>query len=153
MTTQLKEIVKSEAAPMKRKGGRPPQPPAPTNADECRVLIAQEVVRHKPREMMLRGLFRLLNEYKQHEKSPLEMKRLELSEQTARQKQDEIDLKKRDQLLRSAEYRRRFAGMPHGQQKLLKSLERLERENAALKLEIATGQKGMTDVQSSILTQ
>ena len=118
------------------RGGRPKLSP-PQNADECRRLIAAEVIRHKPREMMLRGLFRLLNEYKQHEKSPLELKRLELSETANRQKQQELDLKRQDQLLRSAEYRRRFAGMPHGQQKLLKSLKRLETENAALKLEIA----------------
>ena len=133
------------------RGGRPKLTP-PQNAAETRALIAAEVIRHKPREMMLRGLLRLLNEYKQHEKSPLELKRLELAEQAARQKQDEIELTKRDQLLRAAEYRRRFAGMPHGARQLLKTVERLEKENAALRLEIATGQKG-THVQSEILTQ
>lgn len=128
------EIVKHEVK--RNRGGRPKLSP-PQNADECRRLIAAEVIRTKPREMMLRGLFRLLNEYKQHEKSPLELKRLELSETANRQKQDELDLKRQDAALRSAEYRRRFAGMPHGQRNLLKTLERLEKENAALKLEIA----------------
>lgn len=147
------QIVKPEAAPMKRnRGGRPPVPSPPQNAGECRALIAIEVVRHKPRELMLRGLFRLLNEYKQHEKSPLELKRLELVEQANRQKQDEIELKKQQAALQSAEYRRRFAGMPHGARQLLKTVERLEAENAALRLEVATGQKG-THVQSEILTQ
>jgi hypothetical protein len=70
-------------------------------------MIAQEVIRHKPRELMLRGLFRLLNEYKQHEKSPLELKRLELLEHATRQKQDEIELMKQQAALQSAEYRRR----------------------------------------------
>jgi hypothetical protein len=146
------EIVKPKAAPMRRKGGRPPMPSPPTDATACRALIAAEVVRHKSREPMLRGLFRLLNEYKQHEKSPLELKRLELVEQANRQKQDEIELKKQQAALHSAEYRRRFAGMPHGARQLLKTVERLEAENAALRLEIATGQKG-THVQSEILTQ
>jgi hypothetical protein len=143
------EIKEPEVKP--NRGGRPKLSP-PRNADECRALIAAEVIRHKPREMMLRGLFRLLNEYKQHEKSPLELKRLELVEQANRQKQDEIELTKQEAALRSAEYRRRFAGMPHGQRNLLKTVERLEAENAALRLEIATGQKG-THVQSEILTQ
>jgi hypothetical protein len=129
------EIVKPEVK--RNRGGRPPVPSPPQNADECRALIAAEVVRHKPRELMLRGLFRLLNEYKQHEKSPLELKRLELLEQVNRQKQEELDLKKQDQLLRSAEYRRRFAGMPHGAQKLLRTVARLEQENAELKKQVA----------------
>jgi hypothetical protein len=152
MTTQLEEIVKAEAAPMKRKGGRPPIPSAPLNADECRALIAAEVIRSKPKEHTLRGLFRLLNEYKQHEKSPLELKRLELVEQANRQKQEEIELKKQQAALQAAEYRRRFAGMTHGAKQLLRTIERLEAENAALRLQVATGQKG-THVQSEILTQ
>lgn len=133
------EIVKAEvpASAKRNRGGRPPRPSAPQNASECRALIAHEVVRHKPREHSLRGLFRLLNEYKQHEKSPLELKRLELLEQANRQRQDEIELQKRDQLLRQAEYRRRYAGMEHGARNLLVTIERLEKENANLKLEIA----------------
>ena len=128
------ENVKPEVKP--NRGGRPKLSP-PADAAACRALIAAEVIRHKPKELMLRGLFRLLNEYKQHEKSPLELKRLELLEQTNRQKQQELDLRKQEGLLRSAEYRRRFAGMPHGQRNLLKTVERLEQENAELKLEIA----------------
>ena len=143
------EIVKPEVK--RNRGGRPKLSP-PQNANECRRLIAAEVIRTRPRELMLRGLFRLLNEYKQHEKSPLELKRLELSETANRQKQDEIELKKQQAALQSAEYRRRFAGMPHGARQLLKTVERLEAENAALRLEVATGQKG-THVQSEILTQ
>ena len=146
------EIVKPEAAPMKRKGGRPPVPSAPLNADECRALIAAEVVRHKPRELTLRGLYRLLNECTAADKNPLAFRRVEALEQANRQKQDEIELKKQQAALQSAEYRRRFAGMTHGAKQLLRTIERLEAENSALRLEIATGQKGR-HVQSEILTQ
>jgi hypothetical protein len=149
MTTQLEEIVKPEAAPMKRKGGRPPIPSAPLNAEEVRKLIAAEVVRHKPRELMLRGLFRLLNEYKQHEKSPLELRKIEIQEAVNRQKQEELDIKKQEGLLRAAEYKRRFAGMPHGARQLLKTLERLEKENAALKLEIAQMQTTVSHMEAA----
>jgi hypothetical protein len=130
----MTEIVKPN------KGGRPKLSP-PQNADECRRLIAQECCRSnsKPREIVLRGLYRLLTAYERNERdaSGIELRRVALEEETARQKRDEITLKKQDQLLRSAEYRRRFATMPHGQQKLLKSLERLEKENVDLKKQIA----------------
>ena len=145
------EIVKPEVK--RNRGGRPPQPPAPTNATECRALIAQEVVRHKPRELTLRGLYRLLREFTAADKNPIELRRVEALEQANRQKQDEIELKKQQAALQSAEYRRRFAGMPHGARQLLKTVARLEAENAALRLEIATGQKGTTDVQPPVLTQ
>ena len=49
------EIVKPEVK--RNRGGRPPVPSPPQNADECRALIAAEVVRHKPRELMLRWTF------------------------------------------------------------------------------------------------
>lgn len=148
MTTQLRS---TESNPKPNRGGRPKLSP-PADAAATRALIAAEVIRHKPRELMLRGLFRILNEYKQQEKSPLELKRLELLEQANRQKQDEIELKKQQAALQAAEYRRRFAGMTHGAKQLLRTIERLEAENSALRLEIATGQKG-THVQSEILTQ
>ena len=122
--------------PKPNRGGRPKLTP-PADAAATRALIAAEIIRHKPREMMLRGLFRLLKIYERERVTPLELRRVEALELATRQKQEELDLKRQDQLLRSAEYRRRFAGMPHGQRNLLKTLERLETENAALKLEIA----------------
>ena len=136
------EIVKPEAAPMKRKGGRPPTPSAPLNADECRALIAAEVIRHRPRELMLRGLFRLLNEYKQHEKSPLELKRLELVDQANRQKQEEIELKKQAISAKKLDYRLRFSQSPVGARQLLVSNDKLLRENAELRRELAMALEG-----------
>ena len=138
------------------RGGRPRLVP-PQNAEECRRLIAQECCRSnssRPREHILRGLYRLLTAYERNERnaSGIELRRVALEEESVRQKREALELAKQDQNLRSAEYRRRFATMTHGQQKLLKSLERLEKENAALRLEIATGQKG-THEQPSILTQ
>ena len=124
------------ASAKRNRGGRPPQPPAPTNATECRALIAREVVRHKPRELTLRGLYRLLREFTAADKNPIELRRVEALEQANRQKQDEIELKKQDAALRHAEYRRRYAGMTHGARNLLKTLERLEQENAELKTQI-----------------
>jgi hypothetical protein len=87
--------------------------------------------------MMLRGLFRLLNEYKQHEKSPLELRRVALEEEAARQKREALDLAKQDAAFKAAEYRRRFSTMPHGARQLLKTIERLEKENAELRRELA----------------
>lgn len=50
-TTQTKRI------------GRPPLPPAPPNAADCRGLIAVEIVKTKPRERTLRHLHRLLQAF------------------------------------------------------------------------------------------
>ncbi len=47
----------------RNKGGRPPQPDAPTNADECRHLIAVEVVKTKPDQTRVRGLQALLESF------------------------------------------------------------------------------------------
>jgi hypothetical protein len=126
--------------PKSNRGGRPKLSP-PQNADECRRLIAQECCRSnsKPREMVLRGLYRLLNAYERNERdaSGVELRRVALEEENARQKREALELQKRDQLLRSAEYRRRFAGMSHGAQKLLRTVANLEKENVDLKKQIA----------------
>jgi hypothetical protein len=129
------EIVKPEVK--RNRGGRPSFPPAPTNATECRALIAAEVVRHKPRELTLRGLYRLLKEFSAAEKNPVELRKLEALEQANRQRQEELELKRQEAALRHAEYKRRFAGMPHGAQQLLRTVARLEQENAALRKQVA----------------
>ena len=48
---------------LKRKGGRPPLPPAPQTAAACRSLIASETVKAKPRDRTLRYLYRLLKAF------------------------------------------------------------------------------------------
>ena len=48
---------------VKHKGGRPPLPPAPQNAADCRRLIAVEIIKTKPRERTLRHLHRLLKAF------------------------------------------------------------------------------------------
>jgi hypothetical protein len=122
--------------PKPNRGGRPKLTP-PADAVATRALIAQEVIRHKPREMMLRGLFRLLKIYEREHATPLELRRVEALEQANKDKAAELEIKKQDAALRHAEYRRRFAGMPHGQRQLLKTIERLEAENAELRRELA----------------
>ena len=48
---------------LKRKGGRPPLPPAPQSAGDCRTLVAAEIVKTKPSERRLRQLYKLLRTF------------------------------------------------------------------------------------------
>lgn len=80
--------------------GRPPLPPAPQNAADCRMLIAQETVKTKPREQTLRSLYRLLKAFLVAEDAARVEARTKALEQANRLKTEELELKR-------AEYRRR----------------------------------------------
>jgi hypothetical protein len=86
----------------KRRGGRPPIPPAPQNSADVRTLIAQETVKTKPRVRTLRSLYRLLKVFVAAEDAArVEAKTRALEDQN-RLKAEELEL-------RRAEYRRRHA--------------------------------------------
>jgi hypothetical protein len=86
---------------LKRKAGRPPLPPAPENAGECRMLIAQETVKTKPRERTLRFLYRLLKAFERADAQAAAELKNKLLDETNRLKRAELDLKR-------AEYQRRY---------------------------------------------
>jgi len=92
---------------LKRKAGRPPLPPAPQNAADCRVLIGQETVKTKPRERTLRYLYRLLRVFVAAEDAARAEVKTKALEEANRLKQAELDL-------RQKEYRRRFDLSPLG---------------------------------------
>jgi hypothetical protein len=86
---------------VKRKAGRPPLPPPPQNAGDCRVLIGLETVRTKPRERTLRYLYRLLKAFERADvQSAMELKN-RLLDEANRLKQAELELKR-------TEYQRRY---------------------------------------------
>jgi hypothetical protein len=90
------------ATTLKRKAGRPPLPPPPQNAGECRVLIAHETVKTKPRERTLRYLYRLLRVFVTAEDAARVEAKTKALEEANRLKAEELELKR-------AEYRRRHA--------------------------------------------
>jgi hypothetical protein len=87
---------------LKRRGGRPPIPPAPQNSADCRALIAQETVKTKPRVRTLRCLYRLLKTFLAAEDTARADAKTRALEDQNRLKAEEIEL-------RRAEYRRRHA--------------------------------------------
>src|SRR5579862_3910470 len=87
---------------VKRKAGRPPLPPAPQNAGDCRMLIGQETVKTKPRERTLRYLYRLLNAFERADVQAAAELKNRLLDDANRLKQSELELKR-------AEYQRRYA--------------------------------------------
>lgn len=99
---------------VKRKGGRPPIPPAPQNAGDCRTLIAQETVKTKPRERTLRYLYRLLKSFLAAEDTARVEAKTRALEEANRLKAAELELKR-------AEYQRRYAIGQHT--KALKQLQ------------------------------
>lgn len=85
----------------KRKGGRPPLPPAPQNTGDCRALIAIETVKTKPRERMLKHLYRLLKAFVAAEDAARVEAKTKALEDANRLKEEELELKR-------AEYQRRY---------------------------------------------
>jgi hypothetical protein len=80
----------------KRRGGRPPIPPAPHNSADVRALIAQESVKTKPRVRTLRCLYRLLKVFVAAEDTArVEAKTRALEDQN-RLKQEELELRKKE---------------------------------------------------------
>ena len=110
---------------IKRKGGRPPLPPAPQNAGDCRTLIAAETVRAKPRERTLRYLYRLLRAFVAAEDAERTDAKTKALDEANRLKQSEIDL-------RRAEYQRRFDLGPLGVRVMRQRIAELEGKVAEL---------------------
>ena len=110
---------------LKRKGGRPPLPPAPQNAGDCRTLIAAETVRTKPRERTLRYLYRLLRAFVAAEDAERTDAKTKALDEANRLKQSEIDL-------RRAEYQRRFDLGPLGVKVMRQRIAELEGKVAEL---------------------
>jgi hypothetical protein len=110
---------------IKRKGGRPPLPPAPQNAGDCRTLIAAETVRTTPRERTLRYLYRLLRAFVAAEDAERTDAKTKALDEANRLKQSEIDL-------RRAEYQRRFDLGPLGVRVMRQRIAELEGKVAEL---------------------
>ena len=110
---------------LKRKGGRPPLPPAPQKAGDCRTLIAAETVRTKPRERTLRYLYRLLRAFVAAEDAERTDAKTKALDEANRLKQSEIDL-------RRAEYQRRFDLGPLGVKVMRQRIVELEEKVAEL---------------------
>ncbi len=110
---------------LKRKGGRPPLPPAPTNPGDCRALIAAETVRTNPSERRLRQWYRLLRTYLAAEEVSRNDERNRLLAEQVRLAVEQLALKK-------ADYRLRFAQKPLGVRQLLTEGEWLKARIAEL---------------------
>jgi hypothetical protein len=110
---------------IKRKGGRPPLPPAPQNAGDCRTLIAAETVRTKPRERTLRYLYRLLRAFVAAEDAERTDAKTKALDEANRLKQSEIDF-------RRVEYQRRFDLGPLGVKVMRQRIAELEEKVAEL---------------------
>ncbi len=104
---------------LKRRVGRPPLPPAPQNAGDCRTLIAQETVKTKPRERTLRYLYKLLRAFERADVQAAAESKNRLLDEANRLKTAELELKR-------AEYQRRMSLGPLG-------VRNLQRENGRLK--------------------
>lgn len=89
-------------ATLKRKAGRPPLPPAPQNAGDCRTLISLETVKTKPRERTLRYLYRLLKAFERADVQAAADLKNRLLDAANRMKTAELEL-------RRTEYQRRYA--------------------------------------------
>jgi hypothetical protein len=124
---------------LKRRAGRPPLPPAPQNAGDCRTLIAAETVRTKPRERTLRYLYRLLRAFVAAEEAARTDAKTKALDEANRLKQSEIDL-------RRAEYQRRFDLGPLGVKVMRQRIVELEEKVAELE-----AKKPCMSVNSSVL--
>lgn len=126
---------------VKRKAGRPPLPPAPQNAGDCRALIAQETVKTKPRERTLRFLYRLLKAYERADVQAAAELKNTLLDEANQLKQAELELRRK-------EYRRRFDLSPLGVKAMRRQIAELTEQVRTLE---RVGEKGeQWGVQSSI---
>jgi hypothetical protein len=119
---------------LKRKGGRPPLPPAPQNADDCRALIAAEVVRSNPRVRSLAFFYKLLRAFERAEAQTAAETKARALEGTARVRRESLELRKSD-------YRLRFAQKPLGVRSLLVESERLKARIRELEAALVSGVK------------
>ncbi len=119
---------------LKRKGGRPPLPPAPQNADDCRALIAQETVKTKPRQRTLMYLYRLLKAFERADVQAAAESKNRLLDEANRLKTAELELKR-------AEYQRRFDLGPLGVKVMRQQILELKERAASLEAELKTHER------------
>jgi hypothetical protein len=117
----------------KWKGGRPPLPPHMPIVDSasCRNAIVRELM-GQGRVRQLAALHKLHKAMLAGESQAMESKRVLALEMTARSKSELA-------AIRRAEYQRRFAAMPIGQQALLKQVESLKERVSELEASINSG--------------
>lgn len=108
------------------KGGRPRLSTPPTSTAECRALIAEEVVKSKPKAGRLRVLYRLLRAFERADAQAASELKVKAIETANRLKQEALDL-------RRLEYQRRFALGPVGVRRMQEKIKNLETENQTLK--------------------
>jgi hypothetical protein len=114
---------------LKRKAGRPPLPPAPENAGDCRILIGQETVKTVPRERTLRYLYKLLRAFERGEvQAAMELKN-RLADEANALKRNELELKHR-------EYQRRFDLGPLGVRVMRQQIAELKERVRTLETEL-----------------
>jgi hypothetical protein len=127
---------------LKRKGGRPPLPPAPLNAGDCRTLVAAESVKTNPRERTLRHLYRLLKAFERAEvQAATELKTKALT--------DANELKAAELELKRAEYQRRFDLGPLGVKVMRQRIAELEERVRTLEAELTGNTRTELGVKSS----
>ena len=112
------------------KGGRPRLSTPPTSTAECRALIAEEVVKSKPKAGRFRVLYRLLRAFERGDVQSATDLKVKALDTANRLKQESLDL-------RRLEYQRRFALGPVGVRRMQEKIERLEAENLALKAQVS----------------
>ncbi len=110
---------------LKRRAGRPPLPPAPQNAGDCRTLIAAETVRTQPRERTVRYLYRLLKAFERADDAAAADLKTRVQDEANRLRQSEIELKRH-------EYQRRFDLGPLGVRVMRQRIAELEGKVAEL---------------------
>lgn len=111
------------------KGGRPRLSTPPTSTAECRALIAEEIVKSKPKASRLRVLYRLLRAFERGDAQAASELKVKALESANRLKQEALDL-------RRLEYQRRFALGPVGVRRMQEKIEKLETENQTLKARV-----------------
>jgi hypothetical protein len=116
--------------PRPNRGGRKPTPQPPTSASECLTLLSTETVKPSPRPKQLRIYRSLLRNFVAQEEAVREDRKVAALTEQNRIGQEANALRKGDYLLR-------FISRPLGQQALVKQIERLQRENAELKIALA----------------
>ncbi len=111
------------------KGGRPRLSTPPTSTAECRALIAEEIVKSKPKASRLRVLYRLLRAFERGDVQAASELKVKALETANRLKQEALDL-------RRLEYQRRFALGPVGVRRMQEKIRNLETENQTLKARV-----------------
>lgn len=131
--------------PGRKKGGRPPLPPAPKNASDTRALIAQEVVKTKPSQSRLRYLRALLHSF---EDAEVQAKAEAAAVSANRLQQEASDLKRAEIEQKRLEYQRRRELGEHRQSaEGSKRMTALQDENVRLQAKVSEQEASMKKLQ------